>query len=355
MSIKEAGIEHKRFEEALVATTRFVLKERHDLPGILDELAQDIPAEAIAGPPFCILQFVSSVTEGDDAEAGFPVTQEVHAGRVKTRTLPAMEVLSLVHRGPPEELNKSYRKLYGTAYSHGIISDEFCREVYLNRDDPLGGEIELQFVIHDWQALFSENLARALGAGAAEAVTQGGERLTLESIVDERFRWVKGAMERLVDLADEGQAYDVLSSCAHVFPEGQIAKLRTAYEDARTGVNDPWQAVDAVLDFMEADPGWGERPHRAGNVITATKAPRDRQAYEKAGTDAERRNAYCFCPLVRNHLDGSMPPTFCYCGSGWYRRQWEGAIGRPVKIEIVKSILKGDDVCQFAIHLPQDL
>jgi predicted hydrocarbon binding protein len=49
-----------------------------------------------------------------------------------------------------------------------------------------------------------------------------------------------------------------------------------------------------------------------------------------------------------------MPPSFCYCGAGWYRRQWEGAIDRPVTIEIVKSILKGDDVCQFAIHLPHE-
>lgn len=355
MSLIEAGIEHKRFEDTLVATTRFILKERHDLPGILDGLAQDIPTETIAGPPFCILQFVSSVTEGNDAEAGFPVTQEIHTSRISTRTLPAMEALSLVHQGPSDELNKSYGKLYSAAYSHGIISDEFCREVYLNRDDPLGGEIEIQFVIHNWNALLSKNLTRVLGDEARETVMQDSERLTLESTVDERFQWVKGAMERLGGLANEDQAYDIVSSCAHVFPEGQIAKLKAAYEDARARTDDPWQAVDAVLDLMEADPGWAERPPREGNVITATKAPRDRQAYEKAETDAERRSAYCFCPLARNHLDDGMSPTFCYCGSGWFRRQWEGAIGRPVRIEILRSILKGDDVCQFAIHLPQDL
>jgi predicted hydrocarbon binding protein len=50
-----------------------------------------------------------------------------------------------------------------------------------------------------------------------------------------------------------------------------------------------------------------------------------------------------------------MPTAFCYCGAGWYRQQWEGAIGRPVTIEIVKSVLKGDEVCQFAIQLPEDL
>jgi effector-binding domain-containing protein len=355
MSMKETGIEHRRFEGTLVATTRFILKERRDLPGVLDGLAQEIPAEAIAGPPFCILQFVSSVTEGNDAEAGFPVTQEIHTGRISTRTLPAMEVLSLVHQRPLDELNKSYGKLYSTAYSHGVISDEFCREVYLDKDDPLAGEIEIQFVIHDWNALFGKNLTRVLGAGARETVMQDAETLTLESTVDERFQWVKGAMIRLGDLADEDQVYDIVSSCAHVFPEGQIAKLRAVYEDVRATTDDPWQAVDAVLDFMEADPGWAERPPRQGNVIIPTKAPRDRQAYEKAETDAERRSAYCFCPLVRNHLDEGMPLAFCYCGSGWYRRQWEGAIGRPVRIEILRSILQGDDVCQFAVHLPDDL
>jgi effector-binding domain-containing protein len=355
MSLKEAGIEHKRFEDTLVATTRFILKERRDLPGILAEIAREIPADTIAGPPFCILQFISSVTEGYDAEAGFPVTQEIHTGMVNTRTLPAMGVLSLIHQGPLDELNKSYGKLYSTAYSHGIISDEFCREVYLNADDPLAGEIEIQFVIHNWDALLSKNLVRVLGAEARETVMQDSEGLTLASTVDERFRWVKGAIERLGDLADEDQVYDVVSSCAHVFPVGQIAKLRAAYEDARDRTGDSWQAVDAVLDLMEVDPGWAERPPREGNIVTATKAPRDRQAYEKAETDAERRSAYCFCPLVRNHLNEGMSPTFCYCGSGWYRQQWEGAIGRPVRVEILRSILKGDDVCQFAVHLPKDL
>jgi predicted hydrocarbon binding protein len=50
-----------------------------------------------------------------------------------------------------------------------------------------------------------------------------------------------------------------------------------------------------------------------------------------------------------------MSPTFCYCSSGWERRQWEGAIGRPVRVDVVKTLLRGDDHCQFAIHLPEDL
>jgi hypothetical protein len=113
--------------------------------------------------------------------------------------------------------------------------------------------------------------------------------------------------------------------------------------------------VDEVIDFMVEDPGWGVRPARRGTTIYTTKNPRDRQAYARATTDAERRRAYCFCPLVRDHLEEGMPDTFCYCSAGWERQQWEGAIGRPVRVSVVQSLLKGDDRCQFAIHLPEDL
>ena len=184
---------------------------------------------------------------------------------------------------------------------------------------------------------------------------QGSDGLGLESTVDERFRWVKGAMERLNDLADEDKRYDIVSSCAHVFPRGQIEKLRLVYEDVKTKTKDSLKAVDAVIEFMDQDPGWGQRPLREGKVIYSSKAPRDPKGYEEAEGEAEKKKAYCFCPLVRNHLDQGMPVTFCYCGAGWYRQQWEGAIDRPVRVEIVKSIVKGDDVCQFAIYLPDDL
>ena len=162
-------------------------------------------------------------------------------------------------------------------------------------------------------------------------------------------------MEKLDKLADKDKKYDILSSCAHVFPVGQIEKLKSVYEETRTKTNDSLKAVDAVIEFMNEDPGWGEPPLREGNVIYSTKQPRDTQAYKNAKSEVEKRKSYCFCPLVRNHLDNGMSITFCFCGAGWCRQQWEGAIGKPVRIDVVKSVLKGDDVCQFAIHLPEDL
>ncbi len=348
-------IQHKRLEGALVATQRLALKDREQLPEILEELQQRIPPAHIAGPPFCTFQFVTSVQDGLDATVGFPVTQAVDRGPLTTQALPSVEVLSLVHRGPIAKLREAYGQLYGYTSERGIISDEFCREVYWNWADADDVEVELQFVVHDWNGLLARNLERVLGADVRQQVMQGVEALTVESRVAERFCWVKGALERLEGLAGERDWYDVLSGCAHVFPSGQVDKLRQVYLEARSQAADPLAAVDAVIAFMGEDPGWVEAPSREGYTIYGAKKPANPAAYEKAQTEADKRKAYCFCPLLREHLDEGMPSQFCYCGSGWYRQQWEGAIGRPVRIDIVKSVLRGDDVCQFAIHLPDDL
>ena len=148
----------------------------------------------------------------------------------------------------------------------------------------------------------------------------------------------------------------MLSRCAHVYPPGQLEKLKSVYEGARAESDDPMQAVDAVRAFMRSDPGWNDdRSTREGYVVYHTKVPADPEAYEAAKTLVEKRAAYCFCPVLRDRLEEGMPLTYCYCGAGWFRQQWEAATGKPVRVEVVQSVLKGDEVCQFAIHLPEDL
>lgn len=348
-------IQHKHLAASLVATARFVVQRRSDIGPLLAQMVQELPEDVIAGAPFALFQFVTSVTDGYDAEIGFPVQREVTTPTLRTRVLPALEVLALVHQDAPEKLRETYSQLYAYAAEHALISDEFGREVYTDAAHPGGPGTEAQYIIHDWNGKLAHGLEQVLGQEARAVVMQGSETLSITSRPEERFLWVKGMLERLEGLADEQQKYNILSGCAHVFPPGQVAKLKAAFDAAYAQTHDGLQAVDAVLDLMEHDPGWGEHPTRAGHTIYATKGPRDPQAYAAAKTELERRSAYCFCPLIRHQLDQGMPVAFCYCGSGWYRRQFEGAIGRPVTIEIVASVLRGDDVCRFAIHLPEDL
>jgi hypothetical protein len=317
------------------------------------DLKGNVPEEEIAGQPFCIIQFVTSVTDGYDGEICIPVREGFGQGAGQARLLPAQEVLSLIHHGPAETLGESYRILYGWAAERGIVSDEFCREVYPNPDEAGSGEVEIQFLIHPWDQLLEDHLVRVLGSAKARQIAGGREALAVTSALEERFDWVRSTVTRMADEAGTGVCYEVLSRCAHVFPANQISKLREVYLAVEEQTGDRLTAVDAVIDFMGEDPGWGEKPRREGYTIYSSKNPRNPEAYEKAESLEEKRKAYCFCPLIREHLDEGVPPCFCYCGAGWYRQQWEGATGRPVKVEIVRSLLKGDDLCEFAVRLPE--
>lgn len=165
--------------------------------------------------------------------------------------------------------------------------------------------------------------------------------------MDERVTWVKAAIKQLDQLASEDEKYNILSRCAHEFSQKRIATLKAIYEHTKD--------VDSVLQEMRKDPPWYEDPVRKGNIIYVEKVPYNKEGYEKADNDDDKKMNYCHCPLIRKYLNEGISPTYCYCGSGWYRQLWEGIVGKPVKVDIVKSLLKGDSTCQFAIYLPVDV
>lgn len=349
------GIEHKYFPETLVVIERHTVKDRSEIQAVLKKLAATIPDGLINGPAFCIFWFVTSVQDGFDVQIGYPVSAPFKTKTSSTQLQPPLETLCMVHEGPIEDIHRHYEQLYSYAAELALISDEFRREIYVDENNPQGGKIEIQFIIHNWNKLFMKNLKSVLGCEAAETIMRGSEGLGIGANAGERFEWTKAAIERLDSTANTDQKYEILSHCAHVFPQAQIDKLRLAYVEALANSENSLAAIDAVIDFMDKDPGWGSRPRREGRIIYSKKQPRDPEGYINATTPLEKRRAYCFCPLVRDYLDAGMSPTFCNCSTGWNRRQWEGAIGKPVKIEILQSILRGDDVCEFAIHLPEDL
>ncbi len=102
--------------------------------------------------------------------------------------------------------------------------------------------------------------------------------------------------------------------------------------------------------------GWGSAGVREGNTIIATKIPKSgylRQYLEEDDPD-RRRAYYCHCPRIRAVLQTSerISPTYCYCGAGFYQGIWERILGQPVEVEVLESVLKGDDVCKVRVYLP---
>ena len=110
-----------------------------------------------------------------------------------------------------------------------------------------------------------------------------------------------------------------------------------------------------VLDFVRADPEMGGG-RRAGNIIYETKIPYMTKQY-LAETDPRLKRYYaCHCPWAREVVKNGgveLAETFCQCSGGFHKKPFEAIFGRTLKVEVLESILKGDNRCRFAIHLPE--
>ncbi|MFO7627229.1 MAG: hypothetical protein R6V62_08225 [Candidatus Fermentibacteraceae bacterium] len=341
-------------EKTTLAGRKFILHRRSDLGPVLTGIKAGIPDELVTGPPVLIIHYISSVKDGTLVELGYPVHIPFENSSIETLTLPKTRFMCIDHRGPMAELGKAYGDLFGYADAKGLVSDEFGVEVLHDVSNPDSCSIEARLVVHGWNGLFRENLERVLGVAEARRILGDCAGITEDTNLDTRFELVRSAIERLDSSADDFQRYDCVSGCAHVFPPEQVAKLRASFTGAREEGLGFLEAVDRVISFMDSDPGWSEKATRQDHTILTSKGPRDRQAHEAAETPDARAAAACFCPIIRTRLRDGMPQTFCYCGAGWFRQQWEGATGMPVRVEILGSLLKGDPECRFAIHLPKE-
>jgi len=97
---------------------------------------------------------------------------------------------------------------------------------------------------------------------------------------------------------------------------------------------------------------------REGNVVYEAKIPYMAKEWLAEPDPQMKRYYSCHCPWVRESLrvgDVSISPMFCNCAAAFHKKPWEIIFGRSLRAEVLESVLKGDERCKFAIHLPQDV
>ncbi|MFW9941841.1 MAG: hypothetical protein ACFFFT_12435 [Candidatus Thorarchaeota archaeon] len=345
MSLQDLEIIYKEIDKELIGYINF-RGEIEDIPSKIEELYQYYK-EFLLSPPFAIIDYGVYSEGGKDIDLCFPIKESIELDNINTKYLDEVEVLSKIHNGQIENIDESFQQLNTYFKLHGLPTTEWLRLVFhhYDRNFPDNNEIEIQKGIHPWDKRLTSSLDRVLGEKARRKILKDREKLfTIESSNEERTGWVKSVIERIDQKAKEYEKYDILSPCAHKFSRKRIESLKSIYKE--TG------DLNEVLKEMHKDYEWYEDPVLKDNIIYVTKIPYNPEGYKKAHTLKEKQANYCHCPLVRNHFNEGISPTFCNCSAGWYRQLWEGIIGRPINIKILKSLLKGDQNCKFAIYLP---
>lgn len=111
-----------------------------------------------------------------------------------------------------------------------------------------------------------------------------------------------------------------------------------------------------VLDYIRRDPEMGGGV-RAGQVVYETKIPFLTEQYLQIDNPTLKRYYYCHCPWAREAVKSGekVATIFCNCSAGFHKKPWEAALGQKIYVDVLESVLQGDDRCRFAIHLPDDV
>jgi hypothetical protein len=220
-----------------------------------------------------------------------------------------------------------------------------------------------------WLDKFSACLEEIAGREIRDAVISGSECLSDRSMRSEVIAWSRGAMERLDTLVDEKKSRDIMTGCACRYSTAKLEPIKEEYARTRDvavalrmlqGQFESFLRVTLELDEEMVkdiiDRGWGSAGVLQDNTVIATKIPKSEHLIEyMSETDPQRRRQlYCHCPRIRDVLKGSdtFSPTYCYCGAGFYKGIWEEILQQPVEVELLESVLQGDDVCKVAVRLP---
>ena len=222
----------------------------------------------------------------------------------------------------------------------------------------------------NWQDKLTWGIDQTLGKGTSQEILEGGKDLQDQSPTVEIITWTCQALDRLAQTTDEKIHQEILTQCACHYPVEDLQDIKAAYQESGdvddaisllqdkfvTFLRESLELEEELIEIILAR-GWGVAGVRDGNRIISTKIPKSGSLRQYFNEDdpLQKRRYYCHCPRVRDGIENEpiLPKTYCYCGAGFYKGIWEEILGGPVEVEVLVSVIQGDEVCKIAIHLPQ--
>lgn len=225
-----------------------------------------------------------------------------------------------------------------------------------------------------------ENLSKNLKQKTGEAKWReifGGLKLPdLVTDARDKSRFTQKVMESLEAKLDKERCREVLSSNLHFVPDEAFLSSKKAFQKSKSidtflknrhreyveeleeyakhkTLYFTQEVDEEVVEYVRRTPTC-QVGVREGDVIYVTKIPYMAKKYLHEKNGRMKRYYACHCPWVREAIKSGLEisPEFCYCSAGFEKRLWDVIFERPVKANVLQTVLKGDPICRFAIHIP---
>jgi hypothetical protein len=174
------------------------------------------------------------------------------------------------------------------------------------------------------------------GAEIRKKVMEGSKQAAASSDRRQITLWLKDAMDRLDAATTPEKCRQIMTACGYncIAHNNRLAQAIRARRRK-------YPTEEAFFKAEAKKPVKGTRLEFQGKTLL--------QYYTPHTYTTPRR---CFCSLMLGLPEGvNVSPTYCQCSRGFVEKYWEGALGRPVRVEVKETAITGSDECQFIIHL----
>jgi len=224
----------------------------------------------------------------------------------------------------------------------------------------------------------SKNLKQKTGEAKWKQIFGGLKLPDLVTGSRDKPRFTQKVMERLEAKLGKKRCREVLSSNLHFVPDEAFLSSKKAFQKSKNvdsflksrrkeyveeleehakhkTLYYTQEVDDEVVEYVRRTPTC-QVGVREGDVIYVTKIPYMAKKYLHENNERMKRYYACHCAWVREAIKSGMEisPEFCYCSAGFEKRLWDVIFDRPVKAEVLQTVLKGDSICRFAIHIPRE-
>ena len=232
-----------------------------------------------------------------------------------------------------EAMDNMYQKL------SAMDDEELQRKIFAGEEPPPLGTPSLQ------KSRIMRTVIDRLEQSASE---EDCKKILGNSLRDLPDTWYQGVREKYLAASD-------LDEFLQRKGDDFIEELETLRDEDRLFFNQ--KINDEVIAYVESRTEI-RQGDRVGNILYEAKIPYMTVEYLAETNPQKKRYYYCHCPWARESLSGEEIPVsaiFCNCSAGYHKKYWEMVFDRSLKAEVIESVLKGDQWCKFAIHLPEDV
>jgi len=171
---------------------------------------------------------------------------------------------------------------------------------------------------------FQESINRSVEAAANRELTRACMTYSELTSSHQKAQCIHSMMNILDREVDEKTRWEIMEACGRrCIGNSTLDKALCLQKKSKN--------LDDLLKQLNMAHIGGGHLQKEGEIIHAT--------YDR-----------CYCGSV-SKTKVPFSSTYCHCSCGWYRQLFETLLEKPVTVELLGSIIQGDDRCRFLIRI----